>query len=68
MSCGIQRIPNEIKIYLTQLYTQIPLCVLSKEKHFWQHTSWQSLVNIWPSADCVNLCAAEKSSLCRRYQ
>lgn len=35
---------------------------------FWQLTRWQPLVNIWPSADCVNLCAAEKSSSCRRCE
>lgn len=30
-------------------------------------TSWQPLVNIWSSADCVNLPTAEKSSSCRRF-
>lgn len=61
---------------LTQLYTQICLRELSKETlecfvfvfvfFPWQLTGWQPLVNIWPSADCVNLQTAEKSSSCRR--
>lgn len=65
------------EFYLTQLYTQICLRELSKEMlecfcfcfffvFPWQLTGWQPLVNIWPSADCVNLQTAEKSSSCRR--
>lgn len=67
------------EFYPTQLYTQICLRELSKETlecfvfvfvffvfFPWQLTGWQPLVNIWPSADCVNLQTAEKSSSCRR--
>ena len=60
---------NICQCYLTQLWLPC-FWGLSKERLevFWQQAHWQPLLNIWPSADCVNLRAAEKSSFMLEVQ